>query len=196
MNHAKLAISLSAVACLLAGCASTPPSHFYTLSSETGPAGPPSATAVVVGPVTVPAEVDRPQIVVTVAPNRVRLEEFHRWASPLDDEIARTIVADLVVMLGTPNVTTLARGGDPTADYRVAVEVQRFTSQPGTAAQLDAAWTVRRLKDGKSQSGRTTVQEPVGQPGYDAIAAAHSRAVARLAQDIAAATRTLEAAAR
>jgi uncharacterized lipoprotein YmbA len=146
--------------------------------------------------VTIPADVDRPQIVATVAPNQVQLQEFNRWASPLEDEITRAIAADLVVMLGTPNVTTLAHGADQTAEYRVAVEVQRFASQPGTAAQLDAAWTVRRLKDGKSQSGRTSVQETVTQPGYDAIAAAHSRAVARLAQDIAAATRALEAAAR
>ena len=148
------------------------------------------------GPVTIPADVDRPQIVATVAPNQVQLEEFNRWASPLEDEIARAIAADLVVMLGTPNVTTLARGAGEAAEYRVAVEVQRFASQPGIAAELDAAWTVRRLKDGKSQSGRTSVQETVGQPGYDAIAAAHSRAVARLAQDIAAATRALEASAR
>jgi hypothetical protein len=51
---------------------------------------------------------------------------------------------------------------------------------------LDAVWTVRRSKDGKSETGRTTVRETVQEKSYDALAAAHSRAVARLSRDIAA----------
>jgi hypothetical protein len=38
-------------------------------------------------------------------------------------------------------------------------------------------------------SGRTTLREPVQGEGYDALAAAHSRALAGLSQDIAAAIR-------
>ena len=51
---------------------------------------------------------------------------------------------------------------------------------------------MRRSKDGKSETGRTTVREPAPQNGYDALAAAHSRAVARLSQDIAEAVRALD----
>jgi uncharacterized lipoprotein YmbA len=47
------------------------------------------------------------------------------------------------------------------ADYRVAIEVQRFESAPGQAATLDAVWIVRRAKDGKAQTGRTVVREAV-----------------------------------
>jgi uncharacterized lipoprotein YmbA len=46
------------------------------------------------------------------------------------------------------------------ADYRAAVEVQRFDSALGEAATLEAVWTVRRSKDGKAQTGRPTVREP------------------------------------
>ena len=46
-------------------------------------------------------------------------------------------------------------------------------------------------QDGKSIAGRTTVQQPVRQPGYDALAAAHSDAVDRLSQDIAGAIKML-----
>ena len=61
-----------------AGCAS-PDSRFYTLSAAPAPGAAPSTLSVVVGPVSVPAAVDRPQIVVTVGPNQVRLDEFNRW---------------------------------------------------------------------------------------------------------------------
>ena len=81
-------------------------------------------------------------------------------------------------------------------DFRVAIEVQRFDSTPGDSALLDAVWVVRRTADGKSDTGRTTVREPVAEKSYDALVAAHSRAVARLSQDIATAVQELRGGAR
>ena len=77
-------------------------------------------------------------------------------------------------------------------DYRAAIEVQRFESATGEAATLDAVWTVSRAKDGKSQTGRTTVREATSDKSYDALAAAHSRALARLSREIADGVRALE----
>ena len=73
------------------------------------PAATSSNLSVVVGPVSVPAVVDRPQIVVNTGPNQVRLEEFNRWASPLQNNIARVVADNLVAMLGTPRVTCCRR---------------------------------------------------------------------------------------
>jgi uncharacterized protein len=174
----------------VAGCAS-PASRFYTLSAASTPATTSSDLSVTLGPVSVPAAVDRPQIVVRTGPNQVRMDEFNRWAAPLQNGIARVVAENLVAILGTPSVTvsplTLSEG----ADYRVALEVQRFESAPGDAATLDAVWAVSRTKDGKAQTGRTTVREPSPDKCFDALAAAHSRAIARLSQDIAAAVREL-----
>ena len=41
-----------------------------------------------------------------------------------------------------------------------------------------------------SQSGHTVASEPVSDDSYDALAAAHSRALAKVSSDIAAAIRT------
>jgi uncharacterized lipoprotein YmbA len=51
---------------------------------------------------------------------------------------------------------------------------------------------VRRTKDGKTETGRTSTRETLQDGGYDALAAAHSRGVARLSQDIADAIRMLD----
>jgi uncharacterized lipoprotein YmbA len=187
-------ITIAAVSLLIglaSGCAS-PMSRFYTLSAANAPAAASSTLSIVVGPVSVPAVVDRPQIVVTTGPNQVRPEEFNRWASPLQNNISRVVAENLVAVLGTPRVILFSQtlGGD--VDYRAAIEVQRFESAPGEAATLDAVWTVSRTKDGKSQTGRTTVREVASDKGYDALAAAHSRGLARLSQDIANAVRALE----
>jgi uncharacterized protein len=174
-----------------AGCAS-PMSRFYTLSAANAPAATASNLSVVVGPVSVPAVVDRPQIVVTTGPNQVRPEEFNRWAAPLQNSIGRVIAENLVAMLGTPRVVLFSQTLGAEVDYRAAIEVQRFESAPGEAATLDAVWTVSRTKDGKSQTGRTTVREVASDKGYDELAAAHSRGLARLSRDIADAVRALD----
>jgi uncharacterized protein len=174
----------------LAGCAS-PPSRFYTLSSATAAAPPVSGPAILVGPVSIPAVVDRPEIVVTIGDNEVWPDEFNRWASPLADNISIAVAENLTATLATPRVALSAQSMAFDADFAVAIEVQRFESIPGGSALVDALWRVRRVKDGASASGRTTVRENVTDRGYDALAAAHSRAVARLSRDVADAIRTL-----
>jgi uncharacterized lipoprotein YmbA len=181
-----------ALTALTVGCGTTPPSRFYTLSATTAPAATSSNLSVAVGPVSVPAVVDRPQIVVTTGPNQVGLDDFNRWASPLQNNISRVVADNLVALLGTPRVTLVPQTLSADADYRAAIEVQSFESAPGEAAKLDAVWTVRRMKDGKTETGRTTAREVVQEKGYDVLAAAHSRAVARLSQDIADAVRALD----
>ena len=185
-----LAAFLTFTACI-AGCASTPASRFYTLRAAAEPAAPSSKLSVAVGPVSVPVVVDRPQIVINEGPNQVRLEEFNRWAAPLQNNIARVVADNLVLMLGTPRVTLSAQTLSAEADYRAVIEVQSFESLPGDAAVLDAVWIVRRSRDGKAETGRTTVREAVTDKGYDALAAGHSRAIARLSREIADAVRAL-----
>ena len=131
---------------VVAGCVSTPASRFYSLSAATEPAAKSSNLSVVVGPVSVPAAVDRPQIVVNMGPNQVRLEDFNRWASPLQNNISRVVADNLVSILGTPRVTLSPQTLSADADYRAAIEVQSFESALGEAATLDAVWTVRRSR--------------------------------------------------
>jgi hypothetical protein len=174
-----------------AGCAS-PRSNFYTLSPTSKPAATTAGYSVAVGPVSVPAVVDRPQIVVRLAPNQVAIDEFHRWASPLPDAIARVVAENLAAMLGTPHVTVFSQPTAAGARHRVLIDVLVFDSAPGDAATLDAVWTVRNTKDGSSRSGRTTGNEPVRDRDYATLAAAHSRALGRLSGDLAEAIRALE----
>ncbi len=193
MRRLAVMAAACALAALIAGCR-TPQSHFYTLSPGAAAAGKAgestSNLSVVVGPVSIPAIVDTPQIAVSLGPNQVWLDEFNRWASPLQNNIAHVVADNLIAMLGTPRVSLFPQPLNADADYRVAIDVQSFQSSPGEAATLAAMWIVRRVKDGKLLTGRTMLREPAQGKGYDALVAAHSRALARLSQDIADAIRT------
>ena len=171
---------------------SSPPSRFYTLSAAGATAKNSSELSVAVGPVSIPAVIDRPEIVVSLGPNQVRLEEFNRWALPLQNNIARVIAENLMAQLGTPRVTVFPEITSADADYRAIIDVQRFDSMPGEAATLEALWIVRRMKDGKAERGRTTVRQSVTEKDYAALAAAHSQAIVRLSQEIADAVRALD----
>ncbi len=54
---------------------------------------------------------------------------------------------------------------------------------------VDAVWAVRKTAGGNTRSGRTIAREAVQGEGFDALAAAHSRALAKVSADIAAAIR-------
>jgi uncharacterized protein len=181
-------ISIAMVAAVACAC-STKPARFYTLDSTAISAGAPAVhLAVAVGPVTVPASVDQPEFVVQVASNRVELDEFNRWAAPLTDSIARAVAGDLAVLLGTPDVATSPMANFIPA-YAVTISVQRFESTRNQGVLLDAVWAVHQTTGGELRSGRTVAQQAVQGDSYDALAAAHSRALARMSGDIATAIR-------
>ena len=190
---AKLAI-VGTLAALAVACTSAP-SRFYTLSATATPSAASSSLSIAVGPVSVPAAVDRPQIVINTSANQVTVDDFNRWAAPLQDNLARVVAENLVALLGAPRVTLFPQTLGADVDYRVQIEIRNFESAPGKSASLDAVWSVRRSRDGKTETGRTSAREKVDGNDYEALAAAHSRGVARLSQDVADAVLRLDRAA-
>jgi uncharacterized lipoprotein YmbA len=181
------------MAALAGGCASSPKASFYTLSpvpvSSPAPAGNEGPAAIALGSVTVPEMDDRPQLVLRVDANRVELDEFARWAEPLKGQVRRVVTADLALQFPHALVSGFPLGGDAAASFLVSVDVQNFESAPGDAASLTVLWTVRPPKQGAQVSGRSIVREPTGSAGYDALVAAHSRALAAVSAEIATAIR-------
>ena len=191
--RARIVLGLLGLLVLLAGCASTPRENLYTLSAvapqRAGGASQDSGIVVLVESANVPELVDRPQFVISAGDSRMSLLEQQRWAEPLKSQIARTVALNLGRLLGSSRVSTklLAGGGD--AGYRVNLDVQRFESRPGDAVSLEVLWTVRRGMAPEVTSGRSIVREAALAPGYDALVAAHDRALATISGEIAAAIR-------
>ena len=173
----------------LGACASSPPSQFYTLSASDGPAAT-SVTgaryAVLVGPVTVPELVDRPQFVLRLGENRVSIVEQARWAEPLASAIPARIAGELARLLGSNRIMVYPQSPE-SFDCQVVIEVLRFDSVLDDAATLEVAWTLRGA--GAPGFGRALVHEQVDGKGYGALVAAHSRALRAVSAAIAEAIR-------
>jgi uncharacterized lipoprotein YmbA len=178
----------------LIGCGSSPRETYYTLSAggamnSAAPASVESTYSVAVGPITLPEVVDRPQLVLRVSPNEVTFVELHRWAGSLKSEIPRIIADNLAAYLNVKRVAAYPQNAGDSADYRVLVDVQRFDSTLGESVTIDALWTVKRVSDGVLRTGRSTAKESSG-GSYDAMVAAHSRALATVSREIAEAIRS------
>lgn len=192
----SMPLQVSLLAALLAACASSPTTHFYTMSAAADGSGAAGsvvevAYSVAVGPVTLPELVDRPQMVVRVATNQVKIVETHRWAQPLGSEIAHVVADDLGKLLRNARVSSHVENASANADYRVLLDVQRLDAALGDAVTIDVQWELRSRADGKRHIGRSHVRQVVGGQGYDSLVAAHADVLESVSRDIAQAIQTL-----
>ena len=182
----------------LIGCASSPSETYYTLSAGAAVNGSTSATSksaysIAVGPITLPEVVDRPQMVLRAGPNQVSIVELHRWAGQLRNEVSRVIADNLAADLNVKWVAAYPQSAGDHADYHVLVDIQRFDSTMGESVAIDALWTVKRASDGALRTARSTALESSSGGTYEAMVAAHSRALATISREIAEAIRSLSA---
>jgi uncharacterized lipoprotein YmbA len=188
---ATLAVCTAAL--FVAGCASTPPDHFYTLSGREGATiyHPSAAEAapfyIEVADTTIPDNVARLQMVLDMGDGRVSVVEHQRWVAPLSTEISQAVSDYLTRSLHTIDVYRSATA-DRLPVYRVSMNVRRFVSVPGQSTAIDMVWSVRR-HDPRDQretpvvTCRSVVTEQIG-TGYDAIAQGHRRGLQQIAADI------------
>jgi hypothetical protein len=194
MSYRSARMSALVLAIALGACGTSPQERFFAFAADPPPqaaaAGSVQPYLIVVGPVTVPDLVDRPQFVLRSG-DRVEIAEQVRWAAPLKSEIPRVIADNLARLLDGARTATSTQRAAGTADYRVLIDIQRFDSAPQQDATIQAVWTVRG-KNGEPLNGSSFVSEPAGM-GYDALVEAHGRALNRISRDIAAAISGLRA---
>ncbi|SAI74439.1 lipoprotein [Bordetella ansorpii] len=201
----RLAGTAALAAAVLAGCAGSPPVRYYTLvappSASTAPqtATAPAGYMIEVLSVSVPPQVDQPQLMLRSGTGQLTAQYSDRWSSPLPDEFRDALSDVLTRRLGVPDVRVVKPLGD-TPIWRVLVDVQRFESTPGVSSVIEATWRVRR--DARDRSSgllcRSRVDVPVaGGLGPEAaggraeaeLVQAHQQAVALLGDTIASAIR-------
>jgi uncharacterized lipoprotein YmbA len=178
---------------LLAGCSgSSQRVEFYTLnplsSMQAGMNTPATdqKLSIGVGPVEIPEILDRPQIVTRSGPNKLNIDEFHRWAGRLDLNLGQVVAENISLLLATDKVVVFPWQADFNPHYRVELEIRYFEGQWGKDVLLEALWKVSGQQSQQTPSVRKSViREPLTpEPDYEALVAAYSRAIAQLSREI------------
>ena len=189
MDKAKIMRMASVTICagmlILSACGGrTPPAKFYTLQPiEQSAVGKilPGDMALAIGPVAIPAEVDRPEIVIREADNQISFSDYQRWAAPLRSGIASVIAQNVASLLDTEQVAPFNREHILQPTHRVVININRYDSRLAKEFLIDATWSIKALKGNKLLLIKnTTVRETLASAKYEELVAAQSKALAAL----------------
>jgi hypothetical protein len=170
----------------------TQPTKFYVLNSlyslekkETTVANMPNMT-IGVGPVELPKYINRPHIVTRAIENEIQIEEFERWAEPIDSNFFRVLADNLSILLQTDNIVSFPAKRSTKVDYQVAVTVTRFDGVVGENVLLRARWSIFGENGEKKLISKHSVyKKPVNGEELKDLVSAQSLALANLSYDIA-----------
>ena len=183
----------------LAACGLGPsdPGQFYVLSTPTN-LGTYSVAknknlSIGVGPITLPPHLDRTQIVTQASQHQLAINDFNRWAEPLQDGFIRVLAQNLAVLMGSDSVLQFPWRHPFSVQYRVSVEVFRFDTDATGRSVLSARWNVV-VDDGQELlfSHSTTFRTQTQGEGFEPIVAAMSLNLAELSREIATAIYTFK----
>ncbi|MCP3869768.1 MAG: membrane integrity-associated transporter subunit PqiC [Gammaproteobacteria bacterium] len=180
---------------LLAGCAATPPSRFYLLTSGEAAAEGAALQDLVlgVGPIRLAAYLERPQIVARHSSNRLKVEEFDRWGGALEANIAWVVAENLSHNLGTDSVLTYPWERALKPAYQVAIDIRRFDLVRPREVRLTALWRILGDEGGELHMiSKSDITQPVWGDGFESQVAAQSQALEQMSREIATAIRSLE----
>ncbi|MFK0087494.1 membrane integrity-associated transporter subunit PqiC [Pseudomonas sp. NPDC090755] len=173
MAHASK-FALLGLALLLAACRSDP-IHYHTLIPQQPT--PASAVDVQLERVSVPPQVDRPQVVVRQGNSGLAILETEWWGASLADELQNALVTQFASSNAQPSLG-------------LRVDVQRFDSVPGQYALFDAQWRLRPAngKDTATLNCRSVIQTPAGAT-IDDLVLAHQQNLKRFTELVSQAAR-------
>jgi uncharacterized lipoprotein YmbA len=183
-------VATACIALLLGACASSPPVHFYALDSVPRNIGEESGGVNIgLGPISFPDYLKRPQIVTRTSGSEVIIDEFHRWAEPVDHSFSRILASNVDDMLQSAVVAVFPYNMNIRIDVRVVGRVFRFDTDATGLAILDVQWAAG---DGHQNAliepRRARYEARASDPkDYDAIVIALNETLDAFSQDVAAA---------
>ena len=182
---AILAVVISTTACL---GRSPSPEHYMLGTDGAGPAGEAAPEiALLVGPVRLPAYLDRPQFARLDGPGGIELDEFARWLGGFEENFLRALSLDLARRTGSIRIVSTPSKAPFPFDARIRLHVDDLVVE-GDALRARIRWAV--IPTGDRGAAVVDVMEeriPIAGGGNSAIVAAHDAAIARLAERIVAA---------
>lgn len=182
---------LVALAGLLQGCISfgqeSPETAYYLLTAETEAqpaiAEDASATAISIGPVSIPEFLDRPQIV-TRNGSRVRFADLHRWAEPLDTAVIRVVSENLARRYPQWQPVHHLAPQARRAERSLQIKVHRLDGTPGRAV-IDITWQLNDNTAPERQvSGRFQTALVRSDDSYEQLIGLLSSGLAQFCQEL------------
>ena len=177
--------ALLAVFMQLSACAVVP-DHFYVLSAlpDTAPAARSTPTSYARLDVTVPALVDRREMVLDEGNDGIRILDHERWAAPIADQVTQTLARDIELRRAGVLIGDRRFAPIDAAPIKIQVDIVELSARQGRGAVLEARWRVINPARGTDTQGSGVFRAALG-GGYGAVARAFSETLGALADQVA-----------
>jgi uncharacterized lipoprotein YmbA len=174
---------------LLSGCLSTPPTQFYVLEPLSEP---PSSSTVTekkrqigIGPVSIPALLERKQIVTRLPDNSVTIAEFHQWASPLKDNVIQVLTHNLATLQAGDLIRAYPWSAYGAVEYRIVIDIIRFDTRPQQTVNFEASWAIMNEKTHTLLSnGRSKIEHRLDDSSYPSAVKALNKILSEFSQEL------------
>ena len=188
-------ISSLIAASLLVACGSSPPVNFYHLDATDSAAvvSPEGELALLaIGPVRVPDYLTRPQLVTRGPGASMIVDDFNRWAEPLDHAVHRVVAINVDSQISELTVVAFPYSSLVNADYRLLGSIERFDVDQGGQAVLVVQWGISDMDGNLLVSPRRSrYTTTAASNSSNSVVQAMSQIVADFSRDIAGEMRTV-----
>jgi len=195
MTAGFLRLTILPVTCaallLLTACGTTAPTRFYLMNPMTEAGQAPmsegkNGISIALTSVELPEHLSRPQMVTRQNGYLVRVDEFNRWAEPLEVQVSEILAENLSMLLGTEGVLITKRYKPTEFDFHLFIKILRFDGWPGKEATLVCRWNLGTADEPADvHTERFSATRPVEGSDYPDLVAALSLVLADLSREIA-----------
>lgn len=180
-------LTLLLLALLLVGCASNP-SKFYVLNSIANHA--PKRNAQIkyhigLEKIQLAYYLQRPQIVTRQTNNRLFIDEFNRWAEPLQRNVQQTIRTNLLHLLPSATVTNYPWKASDKKDLVIKINIQKFEANYKNQCVLQVNYEISNNTNKIIYAVRNKIfTTQVDPKNYDSIVVGMNQNLNLLSRDI------------
>jgi hypothetical protein len=141
--------------------------------------------AIGIGPIKIADYLDRSKIVTRTGDNRIDLSEYDQWAGSFEDNLIHVLAENIGAMVPTEQIYLYPWRTSLPTDFQVVVDIVRCDGRLEGDVLLVARWRILAGQEKEVLTvRRSSISEAVRYPGYEALVAAQSRALAILSREI------------
>ena len=148
MKNSVMLILLSVI--LFTHCGSSPPVQKYILTPSVDndietPSGKENTEITIgIGSIEFSEYLKRPEIVSFKGNNELNVDEFNRWAEPLEKNFERVLIENLARLIPTDRIYIFPWQEEEPNSFQITIVVNEFGMRSDSSVVLDARWSVSK----------------------------------------------------
>jgi uncharacterized lipoprotein YmbA len=188
MKNSVMLILLSVI--LFTHCGSSPPIQKYILTpsieNDTETLSETPEITIGIGSIEFSEYLKRPEIVSFKGNNELNVDEFNRWAEPLEKNFERVLLENLSRLIPTDRIYIFPWQEEEPNSFQITIVVNEFGMRSDSSVVLDARWSVsKKFKRDFLMTQRSYYSDNAASVSIEGKVALLSELVGKFSRDLA-----------